>query len=761
MMETMATNRRSIAGVIGLALVTVCAAQSPESWQALRSQPRATSAPVLQRSVDLNEYFIYLYQPQTLPIVDDFSVDRTRHLNASSSDANVTLIETIYTLEVGGVSTADMAFQSNTTFLYTTDTVGTDTTVITANTPISVTLTDISVYPVTDTIVLMWPAYSVYDTVGNATTDTVYLPLPNVFQDSLFVYEVAAQTTTYTNPDNSLKPLILWEEDEAFINGTYPIDPPTIGVASFDGMDRTGFPYAPENPNFQGIADHLTSVPINLTGVAGDSVYLSFFFQPRGLSGDLEFDASDSLRLEYYAPQLDQWSVVWSTPYLDGDQPFTQVMLPIVFDQYLKDGFRMRFSNRATLGGPVDHWHIDYVRLAKQRSITDIALQDKSYVYPASTLLSQYTSVPFAKFTADPGAYMAQSVDLALNNLSDDALITWGYRVDTDCGSSSVFPAEGLNPGSNANSTFTTSYDINSGANNYQYDLSGCADAAFATTKFWTTANNTNIIAYNDTNTVVQQISNYYSYDDGSAEQSYSFNGNCVGCRLAYRFDGQGPDSLRAIRVYFDPIFSYSDIFNDPRNGSFLVTVWSADLNADPVFQNVTFSSPEYRQWGPNYFVEYPLDSTIAVNGTFHVGWVQTNSTKVHLGLDRNTTNNNTRMFYNTGASWEQSEAPGSWMIRPVMQSAVDPYAGVPEQDVNASMMIFPNPASDELRIKTTDGTVRSIEILDATGRLALSAPHSEGSVVQLSILSPGIYLVRALDGTGRALAQQRLIVQR
>ena len=761
MMVTMATNSRLITGVIGFALVSICAAQSPERWQALRSQPRATSASEFQRSVDLHEHFIYLYQSQTLPIVDDFSIDRTRHLNASASDANTTLIETIYTLEVGGVSTADMAFQLDTTFLYTTDTVGTDITVSTANAAFSVTLTDISVYPTTSEVVDMWPAYSLYDTVGNAITDTVLLPLPNIFQDSLFVYEVAAQTTTYTNPDNSLKPLILWQEDEVYINGTYPIDPPTIGVASFDGMDRTGFPYAPEDPNSQSIADHLTSVPIDLTGVAADSVYLSFFVQPRGLSGDLEFDASDSLRLEYYAPQLNQWTIAWSTPYLNGDQPFVQVMLPIVFDQFLKDGFRMRFSNRATLGGPLDHWHIDYVRLGKQRSITDTALQDKSYVYPVSTLLAQYTSVPFAKFTADPGAYMAQSVELPLKNLSNDALITWAYGVTTDCGSTASFTAEGINPGSNANSTFTTSYAINSGANNYQYDLSGCTDAAFATAKFWATANNTNIIAYNDTNTVVQQMSNYYSYDDGSAEQSYSFNGNCVGCRLAYRFDGQGSDSLRAIRVYFDPIFSYSDIFNDPRDGSFLITVWSADLNADPIFQNVTFSSPEYRQWGPNYFVEYPLDSTIVVNGTFHVGWVQTNSTKVHLGLDKNTTNNNARMYYNTGASWEQSEAPGSWMIRPVMQSAVDPYAGVSEVDVTGSMVLFPNPANDELRIRTTDGSARAIEIMDATGRLALRTSHAEGSVVPLSTLSPGMYLVRALDGMGRALAQQRLIVQR
>ena len=51
--------------------------------------------------------------------------------------------------------------------------------------------------------------------------------------------------------------------------------------------------------------------------------------------------------------------------------------------------------------------------------------------------------------------------------------------------------------------------------------------------------------------TVRQELSNYYSYDDGSAEWGYSLNQS--GGRIAYRFDTQGDDTLRAVRFSRDP----------------------------------------------------------------------------------------------------------------------------------------------------------------------------------------------------------------
>ena len=48
--------------------------------------------------------------------------------------------------------------------------------------------------------------------------------------------------------------------------------------------------------------------------------------------------------------------------------------------------------------------------------------------------------------------------------------------------------------------------------------------------------------------------------------------------------------------------------------------------------------------------MEYPLDSTIAVGGTFYVGWVQTNDTRMNLGMDKDR-NNQDKMFYKVGGA--------------------------------------------------------------------------------------------------------------
>ncbi len=729
-------------------------AGGPEHVEALRARPSRDAREAL-RSGGLHEWFVYNYLSHDIPLVDDFSVDRTRHLNASSSDAGVTLTETVYRLEVAGVSDPVMNFMLDPATRLTVD-IQPDTTIYTTDTlpPVTVFVYDITTWPTPPPQqVQMWPPIALRDTVGDPSTDTTHLPVDYV-QDSLLVYDVPALTTTYTNPDNSTRPFILWEDDAAYVNGTYPIEPPTIGVASFDGMDRTGYPYQPENPNSEGLADQLTSVELNWppnTDV-GDSIYLSFFYQPQGRSGDEEVDETDSLRLELYSPSQQAWFLEWSTPYTPL-APFKQAMLPITYAPFLQNGFRIRFSNRATLGGAVDHWHIDYVRLGLNRSYTDTLVQDVAWTYPASTVLSPWTSVPLAKYNEDPSLYMASSVTMTQRNLFNvDKLITDTLYVDGDCGNTGVVEGPTSIIG-NALTTFNSTFEVNSGGSPFSYDLSGCPGAAFMRCKFVTEAN-PDALRYNDTTTFVQEISNYYSYDDGSAEQGYWLNAQ--GARLAYRFDTQGLDSLRAVRMYFDPIFTYGDIPNDPRDGSFRIAVWQ-DLDEDPIL-NESFSSPEYRQWGPDHFVEYPLDHTIAVGGTFYVGWLQLNAVKMNLGLDKNRVNND-RMFYNVGDTWQQSQAPGSWMIRPVMVGAVDPFAGIPEAHTTV-MELFPNPATEEVRLRFTGAMPKTIQLVDATGRQVSTQPYRMEGTIPVRGLADGLYVLRALEKDGRTLAQERLIVQ-
>jgi len=121
----------------------------PERVEPLHARPAKEVRPML-RSGNLHEWFIYAYQPQTIPVVDDFSVDRTRHLDADSDDPGVTLTETVYHLEVLGVSTPDMVFMFQAATRLTVD-IQPDTVILTTDTlePVNVRVFDISTYPAT------------------------------------------------------------------------------------------------------------------------------------------------------------------------------------------------------------------------------------------------------------------------------------------------------------------------------------------------------------------------------------------------------------------------------------------------------------------------------------------------------------------------------------------------------------------------------------------------------------------------------------
>lgn len=723
----------------------------------LTARPVPEALEAQRKSAGQKTHFIYQYLPQALPVQDDFSIDRTRKRWAQPGDPGVTLTETYYRLEAGGSSTWDMEFSSDTTFLYTTDLTDPPVTTRSALPSVPVIVRDLLVYPPTQQTVTAWPAYNVFDTIQNPSPDV--LPIQgDLVQDSLLVYTVAPDTRTYTNPDNSVVPLILWEDDDAFINGNYPIDPPTIGVATLDGLSRTGYPYEFGNFIAYGIADRLTTVPINLSAYQPqDSLYLSFFYQPQGLSGDFSVQPRDSLVLELYAPDELTWYRVWRTPYV-ALQPFQQVMVPIRLSKFLKSGFRFRFLNYASLSGSFDHWHIDYVRLGAQRTFDDTRLIDVAYVMPECTLLETLTSVPFRMYASAPSAYMAASAVESIRNLdAQDRFITYGMLAREENAGPPFAFSNGLSSSGNALSTIASAHPLNSAPNNFTYDPSLSTDDAFWRVKFWTNAS-PDINRYNDTILFIQELSNYLAYDDGSAEHSYSLN--AAGAKLAYRFDIVGTDSLRALRMYFNPQANDPQYSPSPLQGSFLITVWSS-LNPEVmIHQDFSFSTPRYRLDGINKFVEFPLDSVVPVSGTFYVGFTQANNVQMNLGFDRNRNNQN-KIFYKTATSFQGTSFQGSLMMRPVFVSATDPFAGMPETD-RPEVSLQPNPASDAFTLMGDALQPGARVVLhDATGRAVLNEPVSAGRTHAVQHLPSGLYVARVVDAAGRSLATSRLLIQR
>jgi hypothetical protein len=176
-----------------------------------------------------------------------------------------------------------------------------------------------------------------------------------------------------------------WEDQRyVFINRTYAVNPPSLGVATFDAMNDTGGVYS-HATTFPSPCDTLTSLDIRLDSSfvlhqelsPADSVYLSFYIQPQGIGDDPQH--GDSIVLQFYAPDADEWHTVWHHEGMPLDTfkakygtDFLQVMVAITDTIYFKPNFKFRFFNYASIpgnnipswrSGVYDHWNLDYVYL--------------------------------------------------------------------------------------------------------------------------------------------------------------------------------------------------------------------------------------------------------------------------------------------------------------------------------------------------------------------------------------------------------------
>jgi hypothetical protein len=219
-----------------------------------------------------------------------------------------------------------------------------------------------------------------------------------------------------------------WSDRYVFINNDYPVNPLSVGVATFDAIDHTGALYDHASV-WPFIADRLTSRPINLDYLPEDSVYLSFYYQPQG-KGDMP-QPGDSLRLEFYSPDTDQWRVVWSVAG-EGVHDFRLVMIPLNIPDYLVQGFRFRFSNIASVAdnrfnqgamSNADHWNIDYIYLNRNRSLYDTVFRDVAFMKPLKSLLKNYESIPWNQFSSGRIAEMGSSLPVSYRNNDNVARI--------------------------------------------------------------------------------------------------------------------------------------------------------------------------------------------------------------------------------------------------------------------------------------------------------------------------------------------------
>ena len=512
-----------------------------------------------------------------------------------------------------------------------------------------------------------------------------------------------------------------------------------MGVVTFDGLDETGYPYE-IGTSMTNYADKLTSKPIDLQPYNGsDSLYFSFLYQPEGL-GDIP-ESGDSLIVEFYAPELQEWNRVWG---VEGDTvyPFRAAHILVDNPIYLKKGFQFRFRNYGSLAGGLDHFHVDYVHLRTLSAYDDTLFKDFAFVYPLNSLLDTYTSVPWDHYKESTNSKMTDSLLIKLHNGSPTAENYQNGQISISYGglSEGNFVLQGFNLAeSNINyNPRTTHTSFNDCSNGYEFDRTKPGIQQSFEVRASASAQFPNF-TLNDSTLFYQEFYNYYSYDDGSAEAAFGPTGTQA--RLAIEYNSYQSDSLIGINIHFVP--SVTDVSSN----IFLLTVWN-DNNGVPgavIYEDDVFF-PRNPQYGDdeNIFITYYFKDTmkVAVGTKFHVGWRQLDAVRLNAGLDRNIDNSSKiRYSVDGGFTWLTSPFPGSAMIRPIFSTALDTTLAQTTIVEEKEITLYPNPTSDVVYFMENKEFVNYDFILyNSLGQFIESKNSYE---VELGHLNRGIYFIQ------------------
>jgi hypothetical protein len=560
-----------------------------------------------------------------------------------------------------------------------------------------------------------------------------------------------------------------------YVNRTYGYNPRTLGVATFDGLKATGYPYKPFGSSAVENSDTLTSKYIRLDSitsqslpiVAGDSLYLSFHYQPTGYG---RYPGSThTLILDFFNPTTQAW-VTKMTLSRSGtsitqtkDTVFTKVMIPITDPQYLKKNFRFRFRNKSAGTGAVNHWNIDNVYLGKDRFRTDTTIRDLSYVYPAQSLLEQYSAIPYNQYTG--ASQMAAHSYLKIRNNDVSPVNFTGFMevrdntnsvvVSDTTGTDNALPFYPNGYVSNPDITDPLTTGVSPAINNYAFNNGNTlSDSITYTVKHSFASGGSDFNKGNDTLVHKQIFHNYFAYDDGSAELAYGLQDpSFFGAQMAVKYGMSNPDVLRAVDIFFNPVPSPGSSVDAQTNLLFGLRVWSDNGGVPGTIlyddNNSALRSPNYYQWGPtNYFTRYYLNYPISVSaGTFYVGVEQDGIPSLNIGFDQNT-NRQSKTFYNVG-TWTNASFKGTLMIRPVFGDSAWAATGVKQEVTKATnVLLYPNPATDKLFIKMTEPVSDlTIELIDALGKTQIKQAVSDGQSVSVAELEPGFYFARVYSG--------------
>ncbi len=610
-----------------------------------------------------------------------------------------------------------------------------------------------------DTVcVLLSNAYCICDTYKfpfNVIGDTLDLPFMDDF--------------SYAGPYPGRE----WLDIHTFVNNRWSDQPPSVGFATFDGLDASGTPYGPP----YGRADFLTSAYLNIQPTDTD-VYLSFYVEPKGRGYYPNLSQGDSLVLEF-KNNIGEW--VYIDAYdasedidLDSIPPWEYKAYPITSSDYLYRGFQFRFVNYAARQGILDIWHVDYVRLEKNE-IPDTTFQDIAFTQVPNSILKRYSNMPYRHFVGNettelitdidielfsqfPETTLAEPSDLTITELMNDVVVHFDATLLEDPLTQRNVPP------------FEHKHHINPIDFDPFPPLVGDSLIFETQYTFNISAQNPGLypqVARNDTVRHKTYMTNYFSHDDGSAETVMKI-GLAQYQGIAVEFNANIDDTLRAIQIHFP---HYSDAQQE--GAKFNIQVFVGDLNSDPVFEQILVD-PFYADTRLDTlqgYTTYKLTDDFGIpvgvfipEGKFYIALQQASSISkpVRIGLDKNTPQAKEYQYiYNGVDTWSNLSNNGAAMLRAVVGDYTP--GSTPTKELIAakeSIKVYPNPSSGIFNLDFENGSYDNYEIsvFNTMGQL-LFQQKLDSSIIDLSNQNDGIYFLKINNVKTEASFVQKVFI--
>ena len=519
--------------------------------------------------------------------------------------------------------------------------------------------------------------------------------------------------------------------------------PPSWGVLSFDGADVRGIPYNTQAIS-SGIADELRSHYIDLSSFTpADQLVLSFFLQPQGLGNAPESADSFQILCTRSDQSLDSLENLMT---IAGSSltPFRQYHIPLNDPAYFHEKFQLVFRSIGSLNGYLDHWHLDYIFLGPNRTISDTTYQDQAIQDFTLTILDPFTLYPaqlFPPLASGNAIYSAKVNNLSLQSAQvgtqliliepNQNMIQFGQELD-------VFPYQ-------ANSLEIVLRDALS-----------AFEGTFGSLDVQIQLANAGITSSNDFLRYSYRIDSLMGYDDGEADASYGLT-RARGYGVQYTLPSNAEAFLSAVWISFVPRVDVS-----PSSGGseyldgkgFQWVIWDAP-HPDSIVHRQSGVQVNYGD-SLNHFERYALDESVLLPDTFWLGIQQIDGVPLGVGLDRNAVSN--RLFWDSAGVWTPSRIVGSPMIRAEIQGE-RPLPTPRLSDVSASTVsVYPNPLTGKtLFIQASQPiSFTQIELWSITGRKIFQQPIRQVASGPLQItlpaeLSPGIYIFKASSSSQKA----------